>query len=179
MKFIVLGVVITVVLILVIIALILKSKSDKINDLLIKIREAEENINHLLSKKMELVININNYIEDKSEEQLFEDVGDIVNKELDTHEQNTMLNNCYDKILELVEYNNSIILDDEEYKDVVKLKSLSTNLLAVENYYNDNIKILNNYISKFPAKIVAKSKKIKEKEPYINEKSEIFEILKK
>ena len=179
MKYIVLGAAITAVLILVIIALILKSKSDRINDLLIKIREAEENINRLLSKKMELVLNINNYIEDKSDEQIISDVSEIANKELTTYEQNTVLNNCYDKILELVEYNNSVILDDEEYKDVVKLKTVSTNLQAVEKYFNDNIEVLNDYITKFPAKIVAKSKKIKVKEPYVNEKSEIFEILKK
>ena len=112
MKYIVLGAAITAVLILVVIALILKSKSDRINDLLIKIREAEENIHRLLGKKMELVLNINNYIEDKSEEHIINDVSEIANKELDTYEQNKVLNNCYDKILELVEYNNSLILDD-------------------------------------------------------------------
>lgn len=179
MKYIILGVTITVILLIVIIILVLKSKKDKIDDMLIKVNEAEENIAILLKKKMELVININNYIEDKSEEHLFDDIGDIVNKELNSFEQNTMLNSCYFKILELVDYNGTIILDDEEYKDVKKLKKLSTDLTGVESYYNDNIKILNEYIKKFPANIVAKSKKLKEKEPYINEKSEIFEILKK
>jgi hypothetical protein len=179
MKYIILGIAITVILILVIIAIILKSKSDKIKEILIKITEAEENISLLLGKKMELVININNYIEDKSEDKLFDDVGTIVNKELDSHEQNAMLNSCYDKILELVDYNNDVILDDEEYKDIKKLKEVSINLKGVENYYNDNINILNDYIGKFPNNIVAKSKKIKKREPYINEKSEIFEILKK
>ena len=179
MKYIIIGAVITVVLLIVIVILVLKSKSDKINDLLVKINEAEENIDLLIKKKLELVININNYIEDKSEETILEDVGDILNKELSSYEQNTMLNSCYNKILELVDYNNSIILPDEEYKDVKKLKDVSINLLGVEKYYNDNIKILNDYISGFPASVVAKSKKIKKKEPYTNEKSEIFEILKK
>ena len=179
MKYIILGIAITVILILVIIALILKSKADKIKDIVIKITEAEENINLLLNKKLELVININNYIEEKAEEEIVDDIGTMVNKELDSYEQNTMLNNCYDKILELIDYNNTIILDDDEYKDVKKLKEVATNLVGVENYFNDNATLLNDYIRKFPANIVSKSKKIKKKELYINEKSEIFEILKK
>ena len=179
MKYIILGAIITIVLIIVVIILVLKGKKDKIDDMLIKINEAEENIKLLLKKKMELVVNINNYIEDKSEEPLFEDKDSLTNKELDTYEQNTMLNSYYYKILELVDYNGNIILDDDEYKDVDKLKAVSINLKGVETYYNDNIEIYNDYITKFPASVVAKSKKIKIKEPYVNEKSEIFEILKK
>ncbi len=179
MKYIILGLLIIFVFLIAVMVILIKYNRDKISDLLIKIHEAEENIHILINKKIELILNINNCIEEKSDDIKIDNIDDITNKELNIYEQNSMLNNCYNQILEIVDYNNNVVLDDEEYKNVKKLKDVSISLIGVQNYFNDNIEILNESINKFPANLITKSKKIKKRELFINEKNEIFEILKK
>jgi len=178
MKYIILGLLIVIVFILAVMVILIKYNSDKLKDLMIKINEAEENINILVNKKIELILNINNCIEDKSLDIKVDNIDEITNKELNIYEQNRILNNCYNQILEIVDYNNNVILDDEEYKNVKRLKDISISLNGVQNYYNDNVNILNNYINKFPTNLITKSKKLKKRELFVNEKNEIFEILK-
>ena len=176
MKLIIVGIIITVILIFVLIFLFILNKKRKIKDILLKVDEAEESIGNLLKKKGEAILTINEMIEEKSDKIVVENKDEIKEQEnITKHDMNKILNGYFDKILEIVEYNNEVILDDEESIELAKLKNISLDLAGVQKYYNENITILNNYQKSFPTSLFTSSKK---KEPYINEKSEIFDILK-
>ena len=175
MKYIVVGAIITIVFVILLCLLLIRNKKIKIKDILLKVDEAEETITILLKKKSKSILAINEMIEEKSDKVIIEDKDELSDKDFDNHEFNKVLNDYYDKIIEVIDYNNEVILDDEESKEMKKLKNISLDLIGTQKYYNDNIAILNKYAKSFPTSLFTSSKK---KEPYINEKSEIFEILK-
>lgn len=153
--------------------------SIKLKSLNLKIIEAEKNITDVLKEKYELLVNINNIMKTKDKEDFLKDIELIEVDKISNFELNNHLTK-YDKtITELIEYNKEIIFDEEEQEEFEKLRKTDLNRLAIEKYYNDNATIMNKLINIFPASIIAKFKKYKEKEIFSNKKEEIFEILKK
>jgi len=84
--------------------------------------------------------------------------------------------------LELKEYllvNKSFIPEDELKNNLDELIELDLNLEATKVYYNDNSTIFNEFIEKFPSKIIAKKKGYDYKNLYTFKEEQLFEILKK
>lgn len=151
---------------------------NKFQTAIIKISEAEENINILLKKKLELILRVKNFIEDKKEDYKITGLEKLEKQELNTFELNVELEKYNKKIMEITDYDKSVIFDDDEILVIKELYNINTECLASERYYNDNVVTYNNLIKCFPSNIIAKICKYKFKDFYSNEKEEIFEILK-
>ncbi len=151
---------------------------NKFQTAIIKISEAEENINILLKKKLELILRVKNFIEDKKEDYKITGLEKLEKQELNTFELNIELEKYNKKIMEITDYDKSVIFDDDEILVIKDLYNINTECLASERYYNDNVVTYNNLIKCFPSNIIAKICKYKFKDFYSNEKEEIFEILK-
>lgn len=151
---------------------------NKFQTAIIKISEAEENINILLKKKLELISRVKNFIEDKKEDYKITGLEKLEKQELNTFELNVELEKYNKKIMEITDYDKSVIFDDDEILVIKELYNINTECLASERYYNDNVVTYNNLIKCFPSNIIAKICKYKFKDFYSNEKEEIFEILK-
>lgn len=151
---------------------------NKFQTAIIKISEAEENINILLKKKLELILRVKNFIEDKKEDYKITGLEKLEKQELNTFELNIELEKYNKKIMEITDYDKSVIFDDDEILVIKELYNINTECLASERYYNDNVVTYNNLIKCFPSNIIAKICKYRFKDFYSNEKEEIFEILK-
>ena len=170
-----------IIIIIIIVSIILSIyiiNYNKFQISIIRISEAEENINILLKKKLELMLRIKNFIEDKKEDYKIAGLEKLEKQELNTFELNIELEKYNKKIMEITDYDKSVIFDDDEMLVIKELYDINTECLASERYYNDNVVTYNNLIKCFPSNIISKICKYRFKDFYSNEKEEIFEILK-
>ena len=170
---------ITILLVVGLFIVVLISDNFKLNERYIKIKEANENISILLKKKLEGCNKIVKIIDEKNEDELCKEFKINNSKDLSNFELNDKVNDLYNRIIEIVDYNKDVILDDDETKKLNKLKDLNLELLGVQKYYNENAKDMNKYVGRIPYNLVAKFKGYKRVKLYENTKKEIFEILKK
>lgn len=146
---------------------------------MIKIKEAENNIDSLLNKKLELLLNVNEFVNKKKKKISLDGIDEIDKDKLNNFELNISLAKYNKTIIELTDYNKDIKFNDDEKNTLKELEKVEIDCLASQRYYNDNVVGYNNLINKFPSNIIGRMLKFKEKEFYVNEKEEIFEILKK
>ena len=139
---------------------------NKFQTAIIKISEAEENINILLKKKLELILRVKNFIEDKKEDYKITGLEKLEKQELNTFELNIELEKYNKKIMEITDYDKSVIFDDDEILVIKELYNINTECLASERYYNDNVVTYNNLIKCFPSNIIAKICKYRFKDFY-------------
>ena len=170
---------ITILLVVGLFIVVLVSDNYKLNEKYIKIKDANENISVLLKKKLEGCNKIVKIIDEKNDDELCKEYKVNNYKELSNFELNEKVNDLYNRIIEIVDYNKDVILDDEENKKVSKLKELNLELLGIQKYYNENAKEMNRLVGRIPYNLVAKFKGYKRVKLYENTKKEIFEILKK
>ena len=159
------------------ILLILKANKLKVMNL--KIEAAEKDVTEILKEKYDKLNDINNIMKTKDREDLFKDIETLEIDKFNSIELNKELAKFDKIIVELTDYNKEIIFDAEEEESFDKLAKININRLAIEKYYNDNVSVFNKAIDNFPSNIIAKFKKYDEKDLFLNEKEEIFEILKK
>ena len=152
---------------------------NKYQVLLIKINESEKNINELLNKKYNLLLEIGKAISSKTNEEAFDNLENIIIDNLNSFELNAELAKFDNIVMEYSDFNKDIVFDDEELKLFDEISAVNIECLASERYFNDNSRIFNKLLTKFPSSFVGKLKRYKEKEFYLNKKEEIFEILKK
>lgn len=168
---------IVLVLFIIIFSIFLISKN-KFQVLLVKINEADDNIDSLLRKKHEILLNIGNFIKDKTKEKTFDSLLDIDVDSIDSFELSDQLARFDQKVIEFMDYNKDINFDEEELNDFESFTDINIECLATQKYYNDNVDIFNKLLGEFPMNMYAKIKRFKEKETYLDEKEEVFEILK-
>lgn len=167
-----------VVLFIVFFSIYVINKS-KFQVLIIKINEAENNINELLNKKYAILVEIGKFIKKKTKETTFDGLENINIEEISHFELSKELAKYDHTIVEYVEFNKNIKFTEKELSSFDEFTTINIEYIAAEKYYNDNASIFNKLINTFPASLVSKIKRYKEKEFYSNEKEEIFEILKK
>ncbi len=173
--YIVLSVLIVVITVIFVVIVVNINKFQTLN---IKINEAEENIGLLLYEKYDLLYKIGKIVKKESKDTFFDELDDIMVEDISKMELNKKLSKYDAKIIELTDYNKDIKFDEEDTKLFSDLENVNIECAADEKYYNDNVEIYNRLVGKFPSSIIAKFKKYKSKEFYVNEKEEIFEIMK-
>ena len=151
---------------------------NKFNVKTIKIEEAENELTSLLNNKLDLMQKINKAVKKKTKEDYLEGIDSIKGDGLSNIELHKELSK-YDKpLIELIEFNKDIKLTEKDDKLLDDLSNTNVNCRAATKFYNDNVEIYNKLLTSFPYKITAKLMKLKEKELFVEEKEEIFEILK-
>lgn len=166
------------IVIITVIFVVIVVNINKFQALNIKINEAEENIGLLLNEKYDLLYKIGKIVKDESSDTFFDNLKDIVIEDISKIELNKELSKYDAKIVELTDYNKDIKFDEDALKLFSDLEDVNIECAADEKYYNDNVEIYNKLVSQFPSSIIAKFKKCKHKDSYVNEKEEIFEIMK-
>lgn len=171
-------IIIGAIVLIAIIIIIIKSFLNKSEIYTIKIDEANKNIDLLLEKKINILTKIKDKLKEHIEENFLEQLPKIKNQSLSSFELDVEIKKIQKELNEILEYNKKIILDDETNILLRNLEKTDIDLIACKNYYNDNCKIRNNIISKFPVNIIAKIKHYYTLEFYEIKKEEEFEILK-
>ena len=90
-----------------------------------------------------------------------------------------ILNKAYNEIKIFLDERRAYIPDDETKELLNTLHQADIECIALKNYYNNNTTITNSLMRKFPNNIIAKFKKIRNRELYNDPVEEEFEILKK
>lgn len=173
--YIVLSVLIVVITVIFVVIIVNINKFQTLN---IKINEAEENIGLLLYEKYDLLYKIGKIVKKESKDTFFDGLDDIIVEDISKIELNKKLAKFDSKIIELIDYNKEINFDEESLKLFSDLENVNIECAADEKYYNDNVEIFNRLVGQFPSSIIAKIKKYKRRDFYVNEKEEIFEIMK-
>lgn len=173
--YIVLSVLIVVITVIFVVIVVNINKFQTLN---IKINEAEENIGLLLYEKYDLLYKIGKIVKKESKDTSFDGLDDIIVEDVENIELNKLLAKYDAKIVELTDYNKDIKFDEDGLKLFSDLENVNIECAADEKYYNDNVEIYNRLVGRFPSSIIAKFKKYKSKDFYVNEKEEIFEIMK-
>ncbi len=154
---------------------------DSIKENAIRINEAEANIEATLQKRFDLLNKSVDIIRNitKQEGEILKTLDDIKSQKLDNFELDK---NIYTIIDEFHSYgeNNAVLKENDEYAKIeIDLIASESEILALKEYYNDVAKKYNDIISAFPAMIIAKLKKYKNKDLFtIEDHSELINSLK-
>lgn len=162
-----------------VIILVIKLNSDKLDFYNIKILEAEDKLQALFEKKFSLLSELQQKFSEQNSEIEFNLLCDIKDIEDDEFMLNAILNKAYRELKIFLDERRSYIPDSETKELLKNLYDVDIDCTAIKNYYNENACILNNKLKKFPARTIAKFKKISKKELYNDPVEEEFEILKK
>lgn len=129
----------------------------------LKINSVESVIDEVLRSKYESILKIVSIIKQEDEKNKdFDNLEDIKDSNISSFELSRILS---DSELKIFEYkNDSKISKNKDFNDLwYKIDSLNIKLQAEEKYYNENTTLYNNFISKFPSKIVALIMKFRER----------------
>lgn len=174
-------IIIAVILILLIfIALTIIVNYNKFQYSSIKISEAENNIDILLEKKIDFIARFIPLIKEHTKEdcKLLEKVNLLKNKELNNFELNDELYTYNKELREIIDTNDKLLKIDSINNLYQEYLDNEEDLDASKNYYNDNVTEYNKLVHLFPSNIIGFLFKFKHRDFYIDEKEEIFEILK-
>lgn len=167
---------IILIAILVLITVIYHSKCQFV---VIKISEAENNIDILLDKKLDLLRKCIPLIRKSLKEKDFmEELDDFSKDGMSSLELHNYLRKNYNKIFKTMDENEKLYKRKNLMKILDELNDNELQLSASIKFYNDNVNINNEIISKFPMNMIRFLFGYKQKELYENEKIEEFEILK-
>jgi len=149
------------------------------NSVLVRIHHGENEIDELLHKKADLLDKICESINNINDNRVFSSVNKVMKKNIDTMKLDKDLAEISLELKEYLLVNKSFIPEDELKNNLDELIELDLNLEATKVYYNDNSTIFNEFIEKFPSKIIAKKKGYDYKNLYTFKEEQLFEILKK
>lgn len=168
-----------VIALIALIILIVKINLDNLLKYDIKITQVSTEIQLLLEKKMSLLGSLQSEFAKDSSEKEFTFLCDLNEIEENDFKLNTILNKASKELKDFLDDKRSYIPSDEIKSLLEEFQQIEIECTATKNYYNDNAIILNNKIKKFPNNLIAKLKRINEKELYNDPVEEEFEILKK
>ncbi len=169
-----------VAILIIVIALIMITNYNKFQYSSIKISEAENNIDILLEKKIDYISRFIPLIKENTKEdcKLLEKVNLLKNKSYNNFELNKELYDYNKELREIIDTNEKILKIESVNNLYQEYLDNEEDLEASKDYYNDNVTEYNKLVHLFPSNIVGFLFKFKHKEFYIDEKEEIFEILK-
>ena len=169
-----------ILIIIIIVALLLIINYNKFQYSSIKISEAENNIDILLEKKIDYISRFIPLIKENSKEdcKLLDKVNLLKNKQLNNFELNDELYTYSKELREILDTNEKLLKIDNINNLFQEYQDNEEDLEASKDYYNDNVTEYNKLVHLFPSNIVGFLFKFKHKDFYIDEKEEIFEILK-
>lgn len=169
-----------VLLVIIIVALLVITNYNKFQYSSIKISEAENNIDILLEKKIDYISRFIPLIKENSKEdcKLLEKVNLLKNKQLNNFELNDELYTYNKELREILDTNEKLLKIDNINNLFQEYQDNEEDLEASKDYYNDNVTEYNKLVHLFPSNIIGLLFKFKHKDFYIDEKEEIFEILK-
>ncbi|MEG1596676.1 MAG: LemA family protein [Bacilli bacterium] len=153
---------------------------NKYQNIFIKIDEAENNIDIILQKKLDYLIRSIPIIKDnlKDMDDFLVKSSSINIKELNNFEMNDQVKILQKEFNEVLDLNKNLNKIDSLNSLLKEMYDNENDLEGAKAYYNDNVTIYNNLVKKIPYSMIAKMYHYKHKEFYIDEKDEIFEILK-
>jgi len=169
----------SIITILAIIILIIKLKKEKLCFYNNKILESENELQRSFENKFSILSELQTKLSSQSNEVEFNLLCNFEEFENDDFMLNAILNKAHKEVNTFLEERRAFIPDNETKKLINDLHQIDIECTALKNYYNENSKILNNLIKKFPNKSIAKFLKISKKELYNDPIEEEFEILKK
>ena len=169
-----------VAILIIVIALVMITNYNKFQYSSIKISEAENNIDILLEKKIDYISRFIPLIKENTKEdcKLLEKVNLLKNKSYNNFELNKELYDYNKELREIIDTNEKILKIEAVNNLYQEYLDNEEDLEASKDYYNDNVTEYNKLVHLFPSNIVGFLFKFKHKEFYIDEKEEIFEILK-
>lgn len=169
-----------VALLIIVIGLLIITNYNKFQYSSIKISEAENNIDILLEKKIDYISRFIPLIKENSKEdcKLLEKINLLKNKSYNNFELNKELSDYNKELREILDTNEKLLKLDNINNLYQEYLDNEEDLEASKEYYNDNVSEYNKLVHLFPSNIVGILFKFKHKDFYIDEKEEIFEILK-
>ncbi len=168
-----------VILLIIMIVLYFINTFRRFDELRIRIIEAEENIDLFLDNKAKLMLDLCNTINDINKKKVFTGLSFLKKNNYDSFRLDRELNELDITLKEYLVMTKSFVPDDET---TAKLNELELNEIELDGskiFYNDNSKIFNKMIDKFPSSLVARKKQYDYKYLYTFEKEEFFKIMTK
>lgn len=154
-----------VILLFCIISLIYMLIYNKVNDLIIRINEAEANIDNSLRNKYDLINRSVSIIKGNMEvdSNVFEEIVKLRSRKISNFELERKLSAAYSEFLLYKDKNNELKSSEEMIKIAISLEELNDKLSVLIEYYNDNITKYNKLITMFPTNVIAKINKFNTK----------------
>ena len=171
-------IIISVVMLFIIFLIVLFNSRGKLLILDIKITEAEKELDSLYEIKKELLFSICKKIDELAQKELFSNIEELNNENLDSFELSNLLNSIENKLINEMSMRKAFVPDDEDSILFSSLESASIDCKSVEKYYNDTADKFNKLLRRFPSNIIGKMKDYKNADKYTYEEEEMFEILK-
>ena len=136
---------------------------NKLQEMNIKINEAENIIDNELRNKYDLIMRSSSIINKllKKEVTYFKELEELKNKNISNFEMDRTITEGENLILK-VKNDYASLNDNDEYNDILNsLKNSDEILLAAKSFYNKYTTEINLIIKKFPTNIIAKIHRIK------------------
>lgn len=165
------------ILVLILIILYFKNSFSKFEHLIVKIIEAEENIDYYLDIKSELLLNICNAINKINKNKVFTALNFLKKNDYDSFKLDRELSELHSLLKEYLMMNKSFVADDETAIDLKDLEINEIEFEASKIFYNDNCKIYNKKVDRFPTSIIARRRNYDYKYLFTFEKEEFFKIM--
>ena len=174
MVYIIIGVCVVLILIMILVGTIMKSKFYIAS---IKIDKAEQDIDIYLVRKKDLLDRTRPIV---TKELKLESFLTDLDQDFDTINnflENDILRRNYNELLKTIDENDKL-LKSKALKEILQdLEDNDEDIIGAIKFYNDTVVDYNKLVGTFPGAIVAFVKRYKKKEFYNNEKRETFEIL--
>lgn len=172
--------IIGIIVLMSILAIYIISSFNKYQFSMIKISEAENNIDILLEKKLDFLARFVPIIKEYSKEDCREldKVNLLKSKKYNNFELNKQLDKYKKELHEILDTDGKLIKLENINSLYIEFEDNEEDLEASKEYYNDNVTEYNKLIHCFPTNIIGIIFKYKHKDFYIDEKEEMFEILK-
>lgn len=136
---------------------------NKLQEMNIKINEAENIIDNELRNKYDLIIRSSSIINKllKKEVTYFKELEELKNKNISNFEMDRTITEGENLILK-VKNDYASLKDNDEFNEILNsLKNSNEMLLAAKSFYNKYTTEINLIIKKFPTNVIAKIHKIK------------------
>lgn len=178
MKMIIELLIVLVVLIGFILFLLYKIFNNKYNIIYIKISKSEKKLMESFKNKFNLLLKAIDFLNDKKnfDENLYHDFLNLNLEEITLNDLNDTL---IDTELSIENYlsENEKIINNKDFKEIYKeIKEINITIDATRKYYNENLKDYNQFAKKFPTSILAKLKKLTEKDILKNDEEKKLKI---
>lgn len=172
--------IVAVITILAIILIFVITTYNKFQFSIIKISEAENNIDILLEKKLDYIARFIPIIKENSKEDCREldKVNLLKSKKLNNFELNHQLDKYQKELHEILDTDDTLSKLEIIINLYAEYEDNEDELEASKEYYNDNVTIYNKLVHCFPSNLIGILFHYKHKDFYIDEKEEMFEILK-
>ncbi len=146
---------------------------------IIKIDEAENNADIFLNKKYDLLKRCCPIIRKAlKKKNILEEFDKLEIAEMNHFEQNDALDKAYIDLFQVIDENEKLTKSKPLTEVLKEINNNEEDLIASIKFYNDTVVDYNKLIMSFPSNIIRLIFRYKQKEFYLHEKHEIFEILK-